>query len=443
MNFSLLNIFNNFNNLRYALGITMMFNGFPMIFFVRDTLQIGPSGSSFTAGFFILAFVLMLPQHLFQRLYKPNIILFNMGLGFLLVTVYYFFFINYGGKSATDAGYLIFIFVFLVLLLHIPNEVKDTLVLVLFLYSLFCNITLVYSLLTDPNWSPGMRAAVSFSIDNARPGGNPHMTARNGVICLVSAVVLIPRFSGILMKLFLFFSAIFSIAVVVLSIAKSSYIGIGLMVFCYFAFRFRFLKAVGSMGRFFTYKNMSMLLLGFLVIRYFLSFYSNVFNLLLGYWSNFEDKIMNVVFTAIGVKLTASADIDYSAMGRVNGFEEFLETFYSRDALMGRGFKSVYLDVPLLESFVAEGVAGFIFFAAFNVFLMVYAIREIRNGTNSLATFLAFFAVSMSILILTGGQPTEIAFWFPYAVFIRFLGIKYLDNYSYRRVTPTQQVLNN
>jgi hypothetical protein len=429
MSFSLLNLFKNFNYLRYSVGISMMFNGFPMIFFIRDTLHIGPSGSSFTAAFFALAFVLMLPQHLFQRLYKPNIILFNLGLGFLLVTVYYFLFINHGGKSATDVGYLIFIFGFIVLLMHIPNEVRDTLVLVMFLYSLFCNVTLVYSLLTDPNWSPGMRAAVSFSIDNARPGGNPHMTARNGVICLITAIVLIPRFSNILIKLFLFFSTIFSIAVVILSLAKSSYIGIGLMIFCYFMFRFRVLKAISSVGSFFTFKNMIMVFLGFLAVRYFLSFYSNVFDILLGYWSNFENRIMNVIFTALGVKLTVTADIDYSAMGRVNGFQEFMDTLYSRDALMGRGYKSVYLDIPILESFVAEGIAGFIFFASFNFFLVIYAIREMRRGTNTLTTFLAFFAMSMSILLLTGGQPTEIAFWFPYAVFIRFLGIKYLDNY--------------
>jgi hypothetical protein len=441
MNFSLLNIFKNFDNLRYSLGITMMFNGFPMIFFIRDTLKLGPSGSAFTGVFFASAFVLMLPKHLFQRFYKPNIILFNMGLGFLLVSVYYFMFINHGGKSATDLGYFIFMFGFIVLLLHIPNDVRDTLILVLFLYSFFCNVTLVYSLLTDPNWAPGMRAAVSFSTDNARPGGNPHMTARNGVICLVSAFVLIPRFSNILIRLFLFFAAIFSIAVVVLSIAKSSYIGIGLMVICYFVFRFRFLKAVSNMGRLFTFRNMVMLLLGIGVVQYFLSLYYNVLNMLMGYWYNFESRIMDVVFTALGIKLTVTANIDYSAMGRVNGFQEFLDTFFSRDALMGRGYKSVYLDIPILESFVAEGVVGFIFFASFNFFLMIYAIREISRGTNSLTTFLAFFAVSMSILLLTGGQPTEIAFWFPYSVFIRFLGIKYLDqpNSLYRNLTTTTQ----
>jgi hypothetical protein len=442
MNLSLLNPFQNFNNLRFSLGITMMFNGFPMIFFIRDTLRIGPASGAFTAMFFALAFVLMLPNNVFQRIYKPNIILLNLGLGFLLVTLYYFFFFNRAGKSATDMGYFFFIFGFIVLLLHIPNDVKDTLVLVLFLYSLFCNITLVYSLLTNPAWSPGMRAAVSFANDGAQEGGNPHMTARNGVICIVSAMVLMPRISSILVKLLLSFSVLFSLGIVVLSLAKSSYIGIGLMCVAYFLFKFRIRDAARSMLQFFKFKNFVVVAVVIAGIRYFLNAYLNVFGMLLGYWNMFENKIWDIAFTALGVKLTEKAELDASAMGRVNGFDEFMKTFFSRDIFMGRGYRSVYLDVPILESFVAEGIPGFIFFSLFNLFLYIYAIREIRRGTNSLTTFLAFFAVSMSILLVTGGQPTEIAFWFPYAVFIRFLGIKYIDSrqpsYPVPQVEPTR-----
>src|SRR5690606_6725363 len=109
MNWSLLNIATNFTNLRYSVGIVMMFNGFPLIFFIRDTLRIGPASSVFTAGFFVLAFILMLPVHLFKRLYKPNIILFNLGLGFVSILLYYFLFINYTGKAVADIGNFVFI----------------------------------------------------------------------------------------------------------------------------------------------------------------------------------------------------------------------------------------------------------------------------------------------------------------------------------------------
>jgi hypothetical protein len=87
-----------------------------------------------------------------------------------------------------------------------------------------------------------------------------------------------------------------------------------------------------------------------------------------------------------------------------------------------------YLDVPILESWVNHGIFGFVFFASFNFFLFIYAIREVKRYTNPLTTFLAYFFLSMMVLLVTGGRPYDIAFWFPYSVMIRFLGIRYLDN---------------
>ena len=436
MNWSLLNIGSNFTNLRYSAGIAMMFNGFPLIFFIRDTLKVGPASSVFTAGFFALALLLMMPAHIFRRLYKPNVILFNLGLAFILVTLYYFMFINHMGKSIADIGNYVFIFGFLVLLLHMPNDIADTLVTVLFVFALFCNITLVYSLITDPNWTPGMRAAVNFANEGAQPGGNPHITARNGVVCMVTAIILLSKTPGIFTKIFLFFSVLFSLGVVILSLAKSSYIGIGLMVTAYFIFHFKISSVFRAVGGIFKFKNFMVLALIIVGINYFLSKFHNIFNLLLGYWDIFENRIMDVIFTSFGLKLSETADIDYSAMGRVSGFGEFLETAFSWDAFLGRGYKSDYLDVPILESFVNHGIIGFFFFATFNFFLFLFAIREIRRSTNSLSTFLAYFFISLMILLVTGGRPTEIAFWFPYLVMIRFLSIGYIPDYFQKAGKP-------
>ncbi|QRR03740.1 hypothetical protein [Dyadobacter sandarakinus] len=434
MNWSLLNFKDNFTNLRCSVGIAMMFNGFPLIFFFRDTLGIGPASSVFTAVFFSLALVLMTPTQLFSKLYKPNIILLNLGLGFMLLTLYYFMFMNNVGKSVADIGNFAFFFAFLVLLMHVPNEVKDTLILILFLFSLFCNVTLVYSLVTDPNWTPGMRAAVSFANDGAQPGGNPHITARNGVICMVSALVMLNGTRDIFSRLFLLFSVMFSLGVVVLSLAKSSYLGIGIMLTAYFIFRFKFSNILTGVASAFKMRNAIFIILLIIGINYFLNRYGDILNLLLGYWDIFENRIMDVIFTSTGVRLSDTADVDYSAMGRVSGFGEFMETLFSWDVFLGRGYKVDYLDVPILESWVNHGIFGFIFFAGFNFFLFLYAIREVRRYTNPLATFLAYFFLSMMVLLITGGRPYDIAFWFPYTVMIRFLGIKYLD--SYRLVSP-------
>lgn len=410
------------------MGIAMMFNGFPLIFFIRDTLGVGPASSVFTAVFFVLALLMMVPAHLFRRLYKPNVILINLGLGFLLLTLYYFFFMNSMGKSISDTGNFVFTFAFIALLMHVPNDVKDTLIMVIFLLSFFTNITLVYSLLTDPNWQPGMRAAVSFANDAAQPGGNPHITARNGVVCLLSALLMLGNTKGLFTRIFLFFSVLFGLGVVVISLAKSSYLGLGIAAGAFFLFRFRFSSLVSAVGDAFKFRNVVFLILVFAGINYFFSRYGNIIGLLLNYWDVFQDRILDVVFTSTGVRLSEEADVDYSAMGRVSGFSEFLKTIYSWEIFLGRGYKDEYLDVPLLESWVNHGVFGFVFFTSFNFFLFLFAIREIRRNTNSLATFLAYFFLSMSVLLFTGGRPYDIAFWFPYSLMIRFLGIRYLDS---------------
>ncbi|CAG5004466.1 hypothetical protein DYBT9275_03376 [Dyadobacter sp. CECT 9275] len=435
MNWNLFNIYSNFNYLRYSLGIMMMLNGFPLIFFIRDTLKIGPASSAFTAVFMIVALLLMTPSHLFKRYYKPNTILFNLGVGFLAISFYYFLFINFQGKAVADYGTYMFIGAFLFLLLHIPNDVKDTLLAVIFVVSLFCNLTLVYSLLTDPNWSPGMRAAVSFSNEGAQPGGNPHITARNGVICMVSAIILLNNSTGVFTRVFLFFSALFSLGVVVMSLAKSSYLGTGLMLGAFFVFRFKARNILTSIGGIFKFSNMIILIIILIGINYFLNRYGDIFNLLLGYWDVFENRIMDVIFTSTGVKLTDEADVDYSAMGRVSGFAMFVKTFFSWNVFLGMGYKYDYLDVPILESFVNHGILGFVFFASFNIFLAIYALREVKNPTNPLTTFLAYLFISMSVLLATGGRPYDIVFWFPYAVMIRFLGIRYTDSMKFKPKT--------
>ena len=437
MNLSLSNLLKNFNYLRYSVGIAMLFNGFPLIFFFRDTLGIGPASSTFTAVFFALALLLMVPTNLFLRFYNPNPVLFNLGVGFLLLSIYYFLFFNTMGMGVTDIGNYAYIFAFLLLLLSIPSDVKDTLVPVLFIFSLFSNLTLVYSLMTDPSWTLGMRAAVSFSNEGAQAGGNPHITARNGIICLLTAMVLIPQYKSIFARLFLYFSVLFSLAVIVLSLAKSSYLGVGLMLGLYVFYNFKITKIFSAVGSFFSFKNILLIGLVMVGISYFLSQYGGVLDNLLNYWDIFEGRIMDVIFTSFGVKLSDTADIDASAMGRVSGFGTFLDTIYSWDVFLGRGYKSGFLDVPILEAWVNHGILGFLFFNGFNFFLFVYSIQEIRRNTTPLSTFLAYFFISLIVLLISGGRPYDISYWFPYAVMIRFLGIDYFYKLSRQPVRGT------
>ncbi len=408
----------------------MMFNGFPLVFFIRDTLRIGPSSNLFTAFFFGFALLLMIPTHLFVRLYKPNLKLMNYALLFLGISFYHFLvFNNSGTDPLVEFGNYFFTVAFLFLIIHVPNEVKDTLVPIIFLFAFFSNLTLIYSLLTDPNWKLGMRAAVSFSNTNAQEGGNPHIAARNGLICLLTALVLYRKYKNVLLKLFLILAVTLSLAVIVLSQVKSALLALGMMAGFFLLFNANVSNVSKVFKELFVLKNILIIILIVVGVNIFLSRYSELYSTLYGYWDNFQGKIFDIFFTAFGLKLTETASIDASAMYRVSSFTYFTNAFADPSLLIiGGGYKNIYMDVPILESLLNHGIFGFIFFGGFNFYLVVYMIKEFRKPTNALTLFLAYFFVYFIVALVSGGRPYDVAYWFPYVVLIRFLGVKFLDN---------------
>src|SRR5690606_40434987 len=114
---NLSSVIGNFNYLRYSVGISMMINGFPLIFFFRDTLGIGPASSVFTGVFFALALLLMVPNKLKLVAYKPHILLFQFAALFFGLLAHFLFFFNYSGKGATALVTLAYTIAFFFLLL--------------------------------------------------------------------------------------------------------------------------------------------------------------------------------------------------------------------------------------------------------------------------------------------------------------------------------------
>lgn len=433
-------LFKYFNYLRYSAGIAIMLDAYPIVFFIRDTLKIGPAGSIFTAIFLGMGLVLMLPFHLFVRIYKVNFTLLKYALLFLALMLYHFFLFNTSGSDyVTELGNNVYILVFIFLLFHIPNDVKDTLIPMIFLISLVGNMTLIYSLITDPSWRIGMRAAVTLSVDGAESSSNPHIAARNGIICLMTSIIMMRHYSNILLKLFLVFMALLSIGLIIFAQVKSSILGLGVVVAFYVYYNLTFSGIVNSIKGLFTVRSITLLVLLFVGINFLLSRFGDIYGYLYGYIVVLGDKAYDLLYTATGLQLgTGGATVDASAMGRVSSFGYFREAFFYNPSVLvlGRGYKDFYMDIPVLEAFVNHGIFGLIFFGGFCVYAFIFSIREFKNPTNMLTTFLAYFFMYLTVLLITTGRPYDTYFWFPFAIMIRFLGIDYLDSDKYKRANP-------
>lgn len=133
------------------------------------------------------------------------------------------------------------------------------------------------------------------------------------------------------------------------------------------------------------------------------------------------------MFTAFQLETSEDVAEDASAMGRVASFDFLKEAIYDPKVLIiGNGYKFEFMDVPPIEMLANHGLLGCFIFCALNLLFLIFSIREIRLGRSPLGVFAASFFMYFPALLISSGRPYDIAYWFPYMFFVRFLGIPYL-----------------
>lgn len=418
----------NFDAIRYSLGISMVFNGHPIIFFLRDSLKVVPLGSTFTVVFWATGLLLMIPSNIFKPFYKPNIILFQISLVFWIHSLIYFFYFNSIGKAATDMAYFAFIFAFYLLILYIPNNYQKILVKVIFWVCMFSNCALVYALMHNPDWHIGVRASFMFA-DAPGHAGNPHTPARNAVIGMIASGVLIWKEKRKLLRIFYYLSLVFGLALLVLTLAKTSILSAILMGMVYIATIFKTKGVKHVMKKVFSFRT-ALNLTVISVIFYFVVFhYFNLGNYLTTYNQILVGKFYDLALTSLNVDVGKDATVDASAMGRVRSFAYFKE--YMTDPfsmIIGQGYKSNFMDVPILEALMNQGIFGFLFFNSFLLFLFIFSYKEILANRCEIAVFTAYLFIYTIPQMVTNGRPQDPTYWFLFILMIRFLGIKYSNS---------------
>jgi hypothetical protein len=411
----------------------MIFNGYPIIFFVRDTLGIGPASNVFTAAFWLTGFMLMIPSHLFLRVYKPNLLLFHFSFLFIFTAIFSNLLPNATPEGiAFELGNYFFIIGYFILITQIPNTVKDTLVPVIFVLSMLSNITLIYSLIIDPNWTLGMRAAMTFANEDAQAGGNPHIAARNAIVCLIASGVLAWQSRSYLLKIFFYIAIIFNVGIIIITQTKSTFLALILMALFYLYSNFSLKKITTAVYEFFTLRMVATIAFFLFAANYFLSKFYDVYAIVFNYSDVLFSRFYNVYYTITGQEVAGTeVKVDDSSLNRVKSFNLLFRSLYDPEVLLiGTGYKREFLDVPVIEALLNHGLLGLFLFDGFLLLLLVYTYREVFVKTNGISLFAAYLYVYTIPQMVTGGRPTDITYWFSFIIMIRFLGIKYVDSKS-------------
>jgi hypothetical protein len=410
-----------------SLGIAIFLIGHPVIFFFRDQMGLARGKTWFTAVCLVAGLLMMIPGSFLRKFYKPNMDATIPLMGWIGLSMFYLFFVN---TYLADPNFNMFREIvnytmtlgFFILLLSIPNDVKDHFVPIWAIFTFFGNIFLFYSLLTSATYTLGNRAAISFSEEG--DAGNPHVFARNGFAGIFASFLLF-RSRNFLTKLFAYTNLLFSIATILLTQARATLLAFFITIFIYAIFHLRpanIKNGIRSLIRPFNLFIFACLFGGTIV---FLASRPQVIDLMALYFDSFSDKFVNVLLTVTGFNDDKS--IDYSAAGRLFNLTYVLYLLDGRPEafILGNGYRQMYIDVPIVEALFDCGIMGGYFFGRTVWELLKSALRAIREHENDLTTFLGYLYVPTFVAAFTGGQPFDTSFLFPFVLMARFLGNRY------------------
>ena len=421
--------------MRMVLGICMVYDGYPLIFFFKETLRLAPNSTAFTAGFMALGFVLMVPFTVFRKLYMPNILGLYLMLGSIALMMFYMMYYvgepGYGGLLM-DGMYFAFALIFLFLLINVPNDIIEVAIPVIVAFTLISNMGLIYAMATDPTWVLGQRAAINYgSTETGERSGNPHPFARNALLGVVACGVwAFDKRTLLIPRVFALFTAAVSAAILVMTQTRSSILAFAIIIalFLFYNVRPAQVKAAArGLVKPFPLLTIAVFIGGVMV---FLRRNYEIYNLLYGYVVGFIERNTENIYALLGMKTAAgyTAAYDASSVTRTvsTGFLGNVLVGHMEMLVFGNGFKFLYLDIPVLEAWIDFGIFGLLTFGGLFVLFTYHSLRAMQTNLNPLTTFLAYSFIMLLVQSFTNGRPNEIWYWYPLALMVRFVGVEHL-----------------
>lgn len=423
-------LFRRLDLMRMCLGIFLVIDGYPLIFFFKEFLRLAPGSTIFTAIFLVGGFVLMIPLTLFRRLYRPNMSLFWLSIAFLVLSMLYMFFYNINSIEITnDLIYYAFIFIFLFLLINTPNDIVNEMMFVGVVFAVVSNLALIYALVHDPTWTIGQRAAIQYGADDARTG-NPHVFARNAQIGMLCALIWgYQRGGGSARRGIGLALAFFNLIVLMLTFSKSAILSTFIVGALYVSANANPTSIREFRRQLFRPASLLVFLIPVIALQVFIYRNPQVWGIIQGYGVAIFDRFSENISALVGGGSTSGyrAELDDSSRNRVVsfGFVQVAVLDHVEQLILGFGYKFTYLDVPILEALINGGIIAFILLCTIVLRLLYDSIRVIYGGGNEMEVFLSYLYVMTFILFFTNGRPYDMSFWHPLCLSLRFLGIYY------------------
>ncbi|MBO0952411.1 hypothetical protein [Fibrella forsythiae] len=423
--------------IRLCVGIMMVLDGYPLIFFIKETLQVAPGSANFTAGFLLLGMALMIPSTALKKYYTPNMPVLNALVGFIVMSIIYSFMFNEVaiGDRGRDLIFYFFVLLFLFLLVNVPNEITEQIVIVAVLFTLVSNIGLVYSLITDPDWHLGQRAAIQFGMPGEK-SGNPHVFSRNAQIGLLACLMWANRAKqSFIIKIIGISLAIFNIIILMLTFSKSAILSTTLLAVMHLVIQARTMTPKQVFRIIFSPLSLIVAAMPFVGFFVLIILKPEIWDIIYLYGDMIFGRFSENILALLGAE-TAKGDLAELDGSSVNRVMSWTYTTYAvignpLGLIMGYGYKFFFLDIPVLEALINQGLFGFLMYGHVIYQLGKESLKvAYKGGHTDIETFAAYLFLFGLVGQFTGGRPYEMAVLHPLCFYLRFLGVYYAPELS-------------
>ena len=420
---------------RMCLGIFIVLDGYPLGFFFKETIKIPLPSEVFTAGFMLLGLALMIPSTAIRKMYAPNVAAFNCLIGFVVLCIFYAFMFNQVavGDRGKDMIYYTFVILFILLLINVPNEITEEIIWVGVMFTLVSNLALVYALLTDPSWSVGQRAAIQFGEEGEKMG-NPHVFSRNAQIGLVCCLMWCNRLNQpFLIRIFALSLAIFNIIIIMLTFSKSAILSTLLTAVIYMVANIRHTSPRKLLKTLTSPISLIIISLPFLGFIGLVIARPEIWDILTLYGELIFGRFSENILALLGGENAKGelAELDGSSVNRAISWTYVTYAVVDDPVgmIMGYGYKYFFMDIPILEALIDQGIVGFLLYAYIFYSMGKAAFKAIYDGNRTDVELLSAYMFFLFLVsYCTSGRPYEMLTLHPLCLFVRFLGVVYPPN---------------
>jgi hypothetical protein len=333
---------------------------------------------------------------------------------------------NYRSQLLRELVTYIFPLAFLFGTMYYPNNKVDKILIVVLLYSIVGSLGLLYGLAHDPNWHLGERAGIKFeaNVENS----NPHAFANNALYGILSALIIANQTKKILLEIFCYIATFFCLIILILCRTNTSIVCLGVFLAIYCCLNFKTIIKN-------SFKARTLLFVSPLIVVIWIGIrqFPLVSSIIFSYAEALSMRLVNLVYTVSGRSISKNqiVEIDESSVNRIFSYRYVVKMFEDgkwTDILVGEGYKSQFLDIPILEALTNHGILGFLLFSLLFIFIIITSLLQIIRPANGFSLFLGYFSIVILLTAASGSRPVDLGMWLVYIVYIRFMGADYNNN---------------